>query len=397
MSTIVHGTLQGLDADDHTQYVHINTPREIAAVHTFNPESAGAPFILGSNAQGHKVAGLNADLLDGIEGDALKSAVYASVVLTGDSTVSIGARGVLNICNTTSAAQIHTLPALGDIPEGWTIGFLIAGANTVTVKDSVGATLTDGVLSVLKTVRWFTSSSAGWVVSSSVYIAGSIAHSSLTGLTGSDDHTQYVHITTARTITAVHTLNPTSAGPAFTLGANATDQLISGLNADKVDGYQGAALLGPLAGLVAASGNTSVNVDATFHGKLIVADTTAGDITINLEDPAAYPANWCVGLQKTAAGSTVTFTPAGGITVDQATVTANGETVWLYRKSATAYGILNKFYAGVTLNTVVQSLEFSDEGADLALKATPRTALVVGSAGSAAPITNGVGEDHSNV
>jgi hypothetical protein len=62
------------------------------------------------------------------------------------------------------------------------------------------------------------------------------SHHSLTDLTNYDDHTQYVHVGTARTITATHTFNPGSAGPAFALGANATGQLIPGLNADKLDG-----------------------------------------------------------------------------------------------------------------------------------------------------------------
>lgn len=66
--------------------------------------------------------------------------------------------------------------------------------------------------------------------------SGVTAHSALTGLTTGDDHTQYVHITNARTITAVHTFAPGSAGPAFILGTNALSQLITGLNADKLDG-----------------------------------------------------------------------------------------------------------------------------------------------------------------
>ncbi len=60
-----HGSLTGLGDDDHTQYVHNSTARTISAVHTFNPTSSGAPFTLGSNAQGQLISGLNADQLDG--------------------------------------------------------------------------------------------------------------------------------------------------------------------------------------------------------------------------------------------------------------------------------------------------------------------------------------------
>ena len=42
----------------------------------------------------------------------------------------------------------------------------------------------------------------------------------------------YVQIATANTITAVHTFNPTVAGPAFVLGANATGQTITGLKSN---------------------------------------------------------------------------------------------------------------------------------------------------------------------
>lgn len=62
-----------------------------------------------------------------------------------------------------------------------------------------------------------------------------IDHGSISGLSD-DDHTQYVHNTTARTITAVHTFNPATAGAPFALGANASGQLIAGLNADQLDG-----------------------------------------------------------------------------------------------------------------------------------------------------------------
>jgi len=65
-------------------------------------------------------------------------------------------------------------------------------------------------------------------------------HGTLSGL-GDDDHTHYVHNDTARTITAVHTFNPSAAGAPFSLGANATGQLVTGFNADQLDGNDASA------------------------------------------------------------------------------------------------------------------------------------------------------------
>lgn len=62
-----HHQLLGLLDDDHPQYIHRSSARTITARHTFNPASAASPFVLGANAQGQLVAGLNADLLRGLE------------------------------------------------------------------------------------------------------------------------------------------------------------------------------------------------------------------------------------------------------------------------------------------------------------------------------------------
>lgn len=67
-------------------------------------------------------------------------------------------------------------------------------------------------------------------------VQSGITHNNLAGLTSGDPHTQYVHNTTARTITARHTFNPTSTNSPFIIGANAQNQLVPGLNADKLDG-----------------------------------------------------------------------------------------------------------------------------------------------------------------
>lgn len=61
-----------------------------------------------------------------------------------------------------------------------------------------------------------------------------IDHGHLSGL-DDDDHTQYVHISNARTITAQHTFAPTVAQAPFTLGANAQAQLVSGLDVEYIN------------------------------------------------------------------------------------------------------------------------------------------------------------------
>ena len=49
-------------------YVALAAPGVIVVRHTFNPTVPGAPFVVGANAAGQLVAGLNADLLDSQEG-----------------------------------------------------------------------------------------------------------------------------------------------------------------------------------------------------------------------------------------------------------------------------------------------------------------------------------------
>lgn len=90
-SGIDHGLLSGLSDDDHTQYMHNTIARTVSAVHTFNPDSAGAPFILGANAQGQLVTGLNADLLNGQDWSVAATASAPSSPATNDIWVEITA------------------------------------------------------------------------------------------------------------------------------------------------------------------------------------------------------------------------------------------------------------------------------------------------------------------
>lgn len=66
-SAVIHTALQGLNIDDHLQYVHLSNDRTITANHTF--EHIGIPFTVGSGSDG-LVENLNANYLDGaVKGD----------------------------------------------------------------------------------------------------------------------------------------------------------------------------------------------------------------------------------------------------------------------------------------------------------------------------------------
>jgi len=90
-STVDHGDLLGLGDDDHTQYVHIHNARTIDAVHTFNPTTSTAPFILGANAQGEWVEGLNADMVDNHHWNVESTSNAPTTTLANDIWVEVTA------------------------------------------------------------------------------------------------------------------------------------------------------------------------------------------------------------------------------------------------------------------------------------------------------------------
>lgn len=70
-----------------------------------------------------------------------------------------------------------------------------------------------------------------------------IDHNLLADLDIGDPHPQYVNINIPRTITAVDTYAPITNGPPFILGATAANQLVTGFNADLLDGYHAGSFL----------------------------------------------------------------------------------------------------------------------------------------------------------
>lgn len=75
-----HSGLTGLGDDDHTQYMHNTIDRTVSATHTFNPDSVGAPFIIGANATKQLVGGLNAEFTNGIKIDTITADPGAGTV-----------------------------------------------------------------------------------------------------------------------------------------------------------------------------------------------------------------------------------------------------------------------------------------------------------------------------
>ncbi|MFZ6029945.1 MAG: hypothetical protein ACOYYS_19705 [Chloroflexota bacterium] len=61
---------------------------------------------------------------------------------------------------------------------------------------------------------------------------GSIHH--VSGM-AQDDHSQYVHVSTARSIQAVHSFSPPATNPPFLIGGNAAGQTVFGLKADMLN------------------------------------------------------------------------------------------------------------------------------------------------------------------
>jgi len=95
MTSRDHGELTGLTHDDHSIYVHKSIARTITAKHTFNPSVAGAPFIIGANADEVQVDGLKAEFASKLNrsvlsGDGLSGGgkLTTSRTLAVDSSVA---------------------------------------------------------------------------------------------------------------------------------------------------------------------------------------------------------------------------------------------------------------------------------------------------------------------
>jgi hypothetical protein len=128
----------------------------------------------------------------------------------------------------------HNIESVDDhVISGETTGHVLrvidGGANTFgfgTILASVISDLDEAVQDIIGTSAFLPDTSTiNWTYNDATpsliadVIPGGIDHGALADLTASDDHTQYMHITTARTVTASHTL---SNGVILGLGSTST-------------------------------------------------------------------------------------------------------------------------------------------------------------------------------
>jgi len=166
----------------------------------------------------------------------------------------------VSIPNSTTITSGARLMIIGDDSH-------MSGSNVVTVTDGVYSATLDTYTESRELV-W---TGSAWASASGGSSGGGVTdHGALTGL-NDDDHTQYVHTRTSRTIAARHTFAPATEAAPFSLGANAIGQLVVGLNADKLDGQDGSHFLdlGNATGSLAFS-NVNTSVDVTFGQSITV-------------------------------------------------------------------------------------------------------------------------------
>ena len=157
--TISHGSLLGLNVDDHLKYVHTDIQRTITAQHTFNPSSAIAPFILGVNAQGNLVSGLNSQYLYGY---SYSDFAFSSLNLTAgngltgggdlstDRTFNVGAGDGINVFADSIEVDVTDLLGNGLIEQA-TNNIAIGAGNGITVNANDIALTTPGTLNISST------------------------------------------------------------------------------------------------------------------------------------------------------------------------------------------------------------------------------------------------------
>lgn len=120
----------------------------------------------------------------------------------------------------------------------------------------------------------------------------------------------YVAKTVDTTITATHTFNPSVAGPPFILGANAQNQKVTGLDADKLDGLTTA---------TASTASTIVarDADGDITAKQLISDIAIGTAPLvvtsttevaNLKAATATLATTATSLAMTGEASAKTTT-----------------------------------------------------------------------------------------
>ncbi len=229
------------------------------------PEDESPPLVLGEQAQGQWVEGFNADLLDGLDStDFMQRATNGTVSAVHTfSPVSVGP--AFNLGANAKGQWVDGLNA--DYLDGLHgSSFLkIATAQTVTVAHTFNPAVAGAPFAL-------GANALGYVVSG-------FNADQLDGL----HKTDFLQLATAQTVTARHTFNPSVAGAPFTLGANALGYVVSGFNADQLDGNHASAFVtsGALSNYLALTGGTlsgDLNVP-----KLIIEGGASADWSIDTD------------------------------------------------------------------------------------------------------------------
>jgi len=152
--------------------------------------------------------------------------------LTGKLNTSVGAV-VANQLAIFSDATGENIDSSGILSTDLYTTIAEGGGGISLVTDSAAPLITFKTIEDNGDAALVISEAAGLITFS--LLPGNIDHGGLVGI-GDDDHTMYVHNSVNRTISAQHTFNPGSAGAPFILGINSADQLVTGLNAEKLSG-----------------------------------------------------------------------------------------------------------------------------------------------------------------
>ncbi len=308
-----HGQLTGLGDDDHPHYLHTGITRTITALHAFAPTSVRAPFTLGANAQGERVVGFNADLIDGVHASTVPGAFLAATSL---------------VTGKLAAGWIQEVLALADMTD-------------VTAKTGTGTTVvmstSPTIATPTLTVPVIASFASAQHAHTNAASGGTIVHASLTSR-DADDHVNYVHLANARVITAQHSFSPGVVRAPFVLGANAHDQLVSYLNSDLVDDEHASAFAstdgsGTRIGYMSERLNKSLLAGAGLTGGGLWTDNrtlalaTPGSLSATSVNAAGAPHTHAITASSNpgAATQVLKSTVTGGLTLES--FTSNGEIV----------------------------------------------------------------------
>jgi hypothetical protein len=195
-----------------------------------NPPTVRPPLTIGPNSSGQLVTGLNADMVDGFHAgtaplDTAES--FTQTVRCADFRMGLSTRrGSPGRALVDLGSMLHVNFAR-DWGDGTTIGGPVY-TNSVVVGTDPGGT---------ESLR-----------AESARLNAPVLLGSVPQFTMAADPTESLQVATkqyadtklarntAETITAQHTFNPSTTGAPFLVGTNASGQLVTGLNADQVDG-----------------------------------------------------------------------------------------------------------------------------------------------------------------